>query len=151
MRRLCHQLLRLCHPVAEALFFAKTKSTPSSRPKTGVRQKDPYIFRCYDLVSTPELQPNKSVEIIVGKCDHGPLVFNIQTNKPGPENKWNNFVSLFVFFLLEYTSRHWLNNCKAAPPAKSKMAARGPQNGQQGLPIGFFSVPVNFCSISFFI
>ena len=70
----------------------------------GLDHKNPYIFRCYDLVSTPELQPNKSVEIIVGKCDHGPLVFNIQTNKPGPENKWNKFVSLFVCFLLEYTS-----------------------------------------------
>ena len=32
--------------------------------------------------------------------------------------------------------------CNTAPPAKSKMAARGPQNGQWGLerclPLGFF-------------
>ena len=37
---------------------------------------------------------------------------------------------------------HALTACNAAPPAKSKMAARGPENGRRGLekclPIGFW-------------
>ena len=38
--------------------------------------------------------------------------------------------------------------CNAAPPAKSKMAARGPQNGRRGLerclPLGFGALPSTF-------
>ena len=38
--------------------------------------------------------------------------------------------------------------CNAAPPSKSKMAAREPQNGRQGLergePLGFWALPSTF-------
>ena len=41
-----------------------------------------------------------------------------------------------------------LTACNAAPPAKSKMAARGPQNGRGGLqrclPLGFWAFPSTF-------
>ena len=41
-----------------------------------------------------------------------------------------------------------LTACNAAPPGKSKMAARGPQNGRRGLerclPLGFGALPSTF-------
>ena len=43
---------------------------------------------------------------------------------------------------------HRRTACTAAPPAKSKMAARGPQNGRGGLerclPLGFWAFPSTF-------
>ena len=42
---------------------------------------------------------------------------------------------------------HSLTACNAARPAKSKMAARGPQNGLRGLES---CLPLDFCSLNKF-
>ena len=52
-----------------------------------------FVCRCYALVSTPLMLPNKTADIVVEKCDHGPLVFNVEINKPSASNKWSKFVS----------------------------------------------------------
>ena len=53
------------------------------------------LLSCFSLVGTDPISPNKSIEVMVEKCDHGPLIFQVQKNeKPGWYNNWSKFVRL---------------------------------------------------------
>ena len=39
------------------------------------------------------MSPNRSEEITIEKCDHGPMIFQVQKNaKPGWDNDWSKYV-----------------------------------------------------------
>lgn len=50
-------------------------------------------FSCYDLASSPLMIENKTENIIVKNCDHGPLTFVVERNlKLDWSNDWSKYV-----------------------------------------------------------
>ena len=61
--------------------------------------------------------------------------FRVQLQLRLKLNNRKNDIVVKIIFSIKYN---------AAPPAKFKVASMGPQNGQWGLPLGFWALPSTF-------
>jgi hypothetical protein len=66
-----------------------------------------YIYRCIATIATPVVPVNKSENLQVGECDHGPIEYTFY--KPGKNhNKYVSFEHLHPYTIFIFEALHAL-------------------------------------------